>query len=99
MSSTTPTSASLDPFVADYGASLFNGGDYLNFSFDTSLTSRGGGVIFGTTSLSDGAFGSIVVGVPEPASVWLVMLALGLLLQARRSEHDRRQTAEHKFLG
>ena len=81
----------LNPFAPTYGVDIFNGGDYLGFTFDTHLTTRGGGVIFGTTSLSDGTFGSVVVGVPEPASAWLVMLGLGLLLVARGHQTKRAQ--------
>lgn len=73
----------LNPYAPTYGVDIFNGGDYLGFTFDSRLTTRGGGVIFGTTSLSDGTFGSVVVGVPEPASAPLVMLGLVLLLLAR----------------
>lgn len=67
----------LNPFASNFGAMITNGGDFLTFGFDTNLTVGGGGVIFGTTSMSEGVFGSVTVGgVPEPTTLLLVGSAL-----------------------
>ncbi len=79
----------LRAFAPAYGAAIFNGGDYLGFSFEPALTTNGWGVTFGTTSLSEGLFGSVFVPAPEPASAWLMLLALWLLAQVRSSIASR----------
>ena len=79
----------LSAFAPAYGAAIFNGGDYLGFSFEPALTTKGWGVTFGTTSPSEGLFGSVFVPVPEPASAWLTLLALWLLAKVRSSVTSR----------
>lgn len=75
------------PQVAGLGVSLVNEGGELLFAFNREQT-VGGGVIFGTTALSEGLFGSVVVDAPEPASLALVgvgLVAAGLGVRRRRA--------------
>lgn len=74
--------------VAGLGVSLVNLGSTLAFTFDQALT-EGGGVIFGTTALSEGLSGSVVVDAPEPASLALAglgMAAVGLGARRRKAK-------------
>lgn len=71
------------PETAGLGVSLANLGGVLSFSFDRALT-EGGGVIFGTTALSEGLSGSVVVDAPEPASLALMGVGLGVAGLAAR---------------
>jgi len=75
----------LNPSLAGFGAQIVDysvGDDVLNFFFDPAKTQTAG-VIFGTTALSDGLFGTLEAGeVPEPELFWLLgggMVALMLL--------------------
>lgn len=76
------------PEVAGLGVSLANLGGTLAFAFDRSLT-VGGGVIFGTTALSEGLSGSVVVDAPEPASLALMGLGLAAAGLAARGRGRR----------
>jgi hypothetical protein len=66
--------AALNPSALLYGATITNGGDFLEFAFDPAKTTHGGGVVFGTTALTDGVFGAVTAGdaVPEPATLFLL---------------------------
>lgn len=69
----------LAPHAAGLGVSLVNEGDVLRVLFDHAPNGENG-VYFGTSSPTDGSFGSIAV--PEPASA--ALLAVGWLLTGVR---------------
>ena len=71
--------AELTPEAASIGASIFENGDTLDVDFNGTTV---GGVIFGTTSLSDGVFGAVTTPVAEPMTVSVFaagLLSIGLL--------------------
>lgn len=50
----------LEPQAADFGVEIINAGDRLDVLFDPAFVTNGGGVSFGTTSLSEGCEGSLL---------------------------------------
>ncbi len=70
--------ADLEPLASSFGASILNKGSELQFTFNSLDTEPEGGVVFGTTALTDGAFGGLVIAsTPEPSS--LLLLGSGIL--------------------
>ena len=75
-------SAIFDELVSlapSFGAQVVNQGRFLDFIFDPLLTQDGAGVFFGTTSLSEGAFGTVELFTSAPEPTTLTLLGLGLL--------------------
>lgn len=80
------------PVASSFGVQLLNLGREVEVVFDPLATDEvGGGVIFGTTSPTEGAFGYIVVGIPEPGTVALT--SLGLVAAGGMAQRRRRQGA------
>ncbi|RIK67496.1 MAG: hypothetical protein DCC65_06615 [Planctomycetota bacterium] len=59
----------LAPRAPQYGAQINYAGDRLEIYFDPAYSVTMGGVIFGTTSLSPGATGAIIINPPPPPSL------------------------------
>ena len=79
----------LAPQAPAFGASLHNLGDSLAVTFDPTFAQGEVGVVYGTTSLSPGVYGS-TTAVPEPA-VGVALLALPALLVRRAGGAKRRE--------
>jgi hypothetical protein len=73
----------LAPQAPAFGALINHLGDSLAVTFDPNLAQGEVGVVYGTTSLSPGVYGS-TTAVPEPAAAAAALLALPVLLVRRR---------------
>jgi hypothetical protein len=96
--------ADLVPEASTHGFTIANIGDSLEFTFDPAHTLGEGGIVFGTTALTDGLTGSISAGVPEP-STWALLttgfagLARILGLSATSAYADGRRSALRVWKG
>jgi hypothetical protein len=79
----------LEPQASLFGATLFDEGDFIDVVFDPDKTLSQGGVVFGTTSFTDGAFGS-VQSTPEPSTLLLLAGGVGGIWLAARARLRRR---------
>lgn len=79
--------ADLAPVGPSHGFGVTVNGDELDFTFNPTLTTMGGGVVFGTTALTDGLVGSLTVDAIPEAPTWAMMLLgfVGLAFVFRQS--------------
>jgi hypothetical protein len=73
----------LAPQAPAYGAHINYLGESLSITFDPALAQGDVGIVYGTTSLTSGVYGSMQV-VPEPATCAVLMLGSAMLVRRRR---------------
>jgi hypothetical protein len=78
----------LAPQAPAFGAHVNYMGDSLSFTFNPALAQGEVGIVYGTTSLTPGIYGSTPV-VPEPATCAFLMLAPAMLLRRRPCAIER----------
>jgi len=74
----------LAPQAPVFGAAITNLGDSLQFTFSPSLAQGEVGIVYGTSSLTSGVYGSTPV-VPEPTALAALLCGPAMLLARRRS--------------
>lgn len=80
------------PSADELGIALLSLGRELRIGFSPSMEEVG--VVFGTTALTDGAFGYVTLDAPEPAS--LSLLGVGAAILAAGAAMNRRRVIQHK---
>jgi hypothetical protein len=91
----------LAPRAPQYGAQINYAGDRLEIYFDPAYAVGLSGIVFGTTSPSQGFSGTIATSraVPEPASLILILIGTLAMASHRRSASANEPLPARVFLG